>query len=384
MTALPANSSSTGVTLIGPTAARYKGGIAQFTSRLAEELSSGRRLQFISWHQLYPYFLAKRDFEDKVSAARISDVPAAMLLGYMNPLSWRRAAAEIAQFGSQRIVFTWAHPVHAPVYLALIFWLRRWSASSELILLCHNVKPHEQFFGAAALTRAVAARMDRLAVHGSSERDAATNLVPGKPVSTLYLPLFDRLAMSDSDEGDVSERENTILFFGIIRPYKGLDLLLRALAVLRPKLPRIRLLIAGELFGFPPGEPDPLELVEELGLADAVETDIRYIPNEDVGKIFSRAALAVFPYRSATQSGAIATAYANGVPVVATRVGSIPDVVEEGVSGYLAEPEDVPSLAAAIERCFSTPPPRSSVRKFARRFSWKRYAAALCGEEEAE
>lgn len=363
--------------LIGPTAQRYKGGIAQFSSRLAEELSRRGPLMFITWYQIYPYFLSRRDFIDRVSLDRISGVESEPILGYMNPLSWFKAARAIRKFDPATIVFTWTHPVHAPVYLLLLYLLRR-STSAKIVVLCHNVMPHENAPGGRWLSRRIFNGADRLVVHGSSERELAAKIVGDTKVTSLYLPLFDRLKATEI--GSCETSKFTLLFFGIIRYYKGLDILLRAMPSIRESFPDVRLKIAGEHFSPGEGDSSPLALIEELGLSEVVETDIRYIPNEEVGEIFNSAALAVFPYRSATQSGVVATAYANSVPVVATRVGSIPDMVADGVSGYLAEPESPESLASAVKLFFRNPISREQVAEFAQRFSWNKYVDELLNE----
>jgi len=368
------------VVLLGPSAETWKGGIAQFTSRLAEELGRRADLEYFSWTEIYPKFLLRREFRDTVSSQATTSARAQFVLGYLNPLSWLRLARLIRRFDPDLILLTWSHPVHAPVYLCLQWLLGR---DRPVQFICHNVLPHEPFFGARLLTRWCLRKSERLIVHGTSEQRAIASLPATKPeILELFLPLHDFFGERLPRRGNGHD----LLFFGHIRPYKGLDVLLRAMPRVRERFPNVRLTIAGELFysgdtAAADAKSNPLALIDQLGLGATVSTDIRYIPNEQIAELMSRADVCVFPYRSATQSGGITVAFAYGVPVVSTRVGGIPDVVVEGQSGLLVEPDDAEGLANALISILENPITTDSVDRIAASLSWERYVARILSRE---
>lgn len=370
--------------LVGPSSERFKGGIAQFTSHLAERLSKRTVLRFYSWYQPYPAFLTSRDFADKASKTSTGNINANFLLGYMNPVSWWQFVKELKGFKAETICITWIHPVQAPVF-ALLTLLIKLLTDSELVFICHNMLPHESFKGERILTRIGLAGADRLIVHSESERKQARELFKKKQITSSFLPLHNFFSTANSSDKPKKPADSEILrllFFGVIRYYKGLDVLIKAMAIVIKQNPNIYLRIVGEKFvknGAVRSDEDPSQLIESLGLGDFVETNFRYVPNEEVPVLFEWADVAVFPYRSATQSGPITLAYSYNVPVISTRTGGIPDVVEDGVSGYLVEPNDEQALAEGILKYANHAIDSSSVKAFAKKLSWDNYLNLLLG-----
>lgn len=365
------------IVLLGSTAERYKGGIAQFTRYLADCLGTIGTVHFFSWYQLYPPLLARK-FVDSVSKVSPGKTQAEFILGYLHPLSWLRFVRKVRKLNPDMILISWIHPVHAPVYLFLNWYLKRYT-KAELVYVCFNVTPHESFFGARWLTRLGLSAADRYIVHGRSEEDQLRKLFPKKSITRLFLPLRNFYGEIPVTSSPANPKE--LLFFGMIRSYKGLDILLQAMPLVLRRHPETRLRIVGELFyekkrgfdRFLQQEENPLDLIQKLGLEKVVETDLRYIGNEEIPAVFSRAAVCVFPYRSATQSGVVAVAYGYNVPVIATRVGGLPDVVIHGQSGYLAEPGSVSDLAEKINLFLDRPLNPKQVREVAEKLSWERY-----------
>ena len=365
------------VVVLGPSSERYKGGIAQFTRYLVDTLRHSSTVEFYSWYQMYPPFLISRDFNDAVSQSEVGESDANYTLGYLNPLSWLVTAYKMSQQRPEKTYLTWIHPVHAPVYIFLCFFLKLFS-KGQISFICHNVLPHESFPGARVLTKLCLSFADELIVHGKSEAKQAEEL-GAKNIQTLFLPLHNFFQKTDTDKKVLIESDSTtttLLAFGNIRHYKGVDLLLHALHGLKDEHPHLRLHIAGELFYEKDNSIDIPKLVQELQLSDIVQLDLRYIPNEEIPHIFEQADLAVFPYRSASQSGSLTVAYSFGVPVIATKVGGLPDVVIEGESGYLADPT-VESLQQSIRRFLRNPICEEQVLRVADSLSWERYVHLL-------
>jgi glycosyltransferase involved in cell wall biosynthesis len=362
------------IAIIGPSSEKYKGGIAHFTTCLADALEKKSDVLFISWSILYPPFVSKRNFLDRTSKHKVGNSKAEFILNYVNPLSWIRAVHRLRKFKGDKIVFSWVHPVHSPVYITLLILLRLFSRS-ELVMQCHNVQPHESFPGAKILSSMVFRLAHSLTVHSSSEKAKLLKQVPGKKILQLFHPVYEFPEGTDPATVDINCENYQLLFFGIIREYKGLDLLLSALKQVIEHNPNVKLTIAGECFD----EKNNRALknqVMEIGLAKSVDLDLRYIPNEEVSNYFKRADLVVLPYRSATSSGPLTLAYHFKKPVVATNVGGLSDYVIEGKSGYLCE-ANAASIAQAILKTIDNPIKEQDIEQHAQSFSWDHYAEKL-------
>lgn len=361
------------VVLIGPSAEKQKGGIAHFTSSLAQALDKECQLLFISWSRLYPPFLTKRNFTDTQSKQKCFDLTAKFLLSYVNPLSWLRTVKAIATFKADKVLLSWVHPIHAPIYLVLIPLIRVFN-KSDIILLCHNVEPHELFWGARLISKLVFQHVDSIVVHSTSEETKLKQVQSNLKIIKLFHPIYDFLPLSNQMTSTKGEGCR-LLFFGLIRPYKGLDLLLGALEQLIKEKHKVKLTIAGECFS---EEANNL-LVQEVsqrGLDEHVRLELRYIPNERVADYFLDCDLVILPYRSATSSGPLMMALHFGKPVIATNVGGIPDYIVDGKNGVLCEP-DINSIADGIIQGISNVWSASEIKECAKLFTWPRYVSAI-------
>lgn len=163
-------------------------------------------------------------------------------------------------------------------------------------------------------------------------------------VAVGFHPVYATYTHSDEYQPrDFSQAR--LLFFGLIKPYKGLDLLLRAMPMILKELPDARLTIAGDVYG----KADPyLQLIRKLGIEHAVQKVFRFVDDAEIAGFFQTATLCVLPYKSATQSGVIAVANAFGLPVLATDVGGLGEYIDPGSDGLLVPPDDPTALAEAV------------------------------------
>ncbi|MEV5830796.1 glycosyltransferase family 4 protein [Spirillospora sp. NPDC052242] len=357
------------IAIVGP-AFPYKGGGAHHTTELAHRLAAaGHDVVIESWRAQYPSFLYPG--QQTIDAPEGEPFP-----GTRHRLDWRRPDGWWRTGRSLRsrdlTVLAVLSPVQVPSYLSILAGLGR---RAPVVALCHNVLPHERKPYDVPLMRRLLRRVNGVLVHSEAQAELARGLT-ARPVRVAEMPAH--LPAAPGAPGDTAARADGVrrrlLFFGIVRPYKGLDVLLRALA----KGPDdVALTVAGEFWG---GLDDTEKLIGELGLASRVELRPGYVPAADVPGLFADADALILPYRTATASQNVWMAHEYGVPVIATDVGGFAGQVRDGVDGLICAPDDVASLAAALDRFYAPGEPerlRSGVRPADHGPLWDAYVAAL-------
>lgn len=351
------------IAIIGP-AHPYKGGIAQHTTELAHRLTAaGHDVDIISWRMQYPFFYPGQQFVDEPELPLHKNTK--HVLSWRNPAGWAKWGKRLRAY--DRVVFVWWVPtIHAPVYWGMLKALGK--KRPPVTLICHNVLPHEPRPGDRKLTAAVLKRCDQVIVHGHSQAKLAEQL-SGKPVTALPLPL-PHLKISKKAKKGVT---NELLFFGFVRPYKGVDVLLKALK----QVPDINLTIAGEIWG---DAKTYTKLIDELKLEDRVTLKNGYVPANQLAELITDADAVVLPYRSGTASWNVNMAFAYGTPVISTKVGSLSEQVRDGKDGILCEPDSVEWLAQAIKSFYEPGTPeklRKNVPAISADNDWNRYVLAI-------
>jgi glycosyltransferase involved in cell wall biosynthesis len=358
------------ICLVGP-AYPYRGGISHFTQMLALAMDGAHETRIVGFSRLYPSILfpGKTQYETQGARVRVESVRA---IDSINPFSWRRAARVMRDFAPDLVVVQWWHPFFAPALRGVLGRFLR-VRRVPVVFLCHNVLPHEGSRLDRVLARWGFAKADAFLVQSTEDRARLLAIRPDAPVDVHPHPVYSQFAHGGVDR-DGARRQlgvsgRVLLFFGLIRAYKGLPTLLRAFARVADRLDAT-LVVAGEFYE----DRRPYDaLVAELGIGARVRIIDRYVPDDEVAVYFRAADLAVLPYTSATQSGIVQTAFAFELPVVVTAVGGLPDVVDDGVTGYVVPPGDPQALAAAIERFFAPGTGErmaAAIRAQADRFSW--------------
>ena len=251
--------------------------------------------------------------------------------------SWHATSKKIAAFDPDLVILPWWVTYWAPMYAYLLFSLKK--KGIKVIFLCINVFDHEDNALKKLLTKLVLGRVDSIIVHSEQEKNTALQINPGATVKKHLLPLFVYDTVSICRSGSRLH----LLFFGLVRPYKGLDTLIRAVGILKGY--DISLKIAGEFWD---GKAEILKLAREIDISDKVEIIDRYIPDGEMSLFFSWADIVVLPYKKTITSGIIATAYGFKKPVLATNVGGFHEVVKDGYTGKLVPPDDPKALADGI------------------------------------
>jgi glycosyltransferase involved in cell wall biosynthesis len=343
------------VTLLGP-AHPFRGGLAHHTTLLYRAFARRGPARLVSFTRQYPRWLFPGASDRDTSAAPLAAPEAERLLDPLDPRSWWATARTIAAPPPDLLVVPWWLAYWAPSLGTVVRRVRRLAPRTRIVFVCHNVVPHERTPLSAPLTRWALAPGDAYVVHAQEQAAALRALLPAAVVRVTPHPLYDMFVPAEMPARAAARAALGLpadapvaLFFGFIRPYKGLDDLLAALPAACAAVPGLRLLVAGESWGDP---RDHLARAGALGLGDAVTFVNRYIPNEEVAPYFAAADVAVLPYREATGSGVAALAYGFGLPVIATAVGGLGEIVTGEVSGLLVPPGDPAALAAALARYF--------------------------------
>lgn len=365
------------IAVVGPVYP-FRGGIAHYTTLLAAHLSAQHETRLYSFEQMYPQWLYPGRSQIDPSERPLAAVEARRWLIPYWPFSWQRTTRDWSVWQPERVIIQWWVPFMAPMTAWLLSQARRLGIHSTLI--CHNVLPHEEKAIDARLIRFALGRADQLVTHGQPDRERALKLLPHAQVKVAALPSYAGLRAGDwthdRARAELSLTCPTLLFFGFVRPYKGLLDLLDALPAVLAEID-VELLVVGEIWG---DAALYRERVLALGLTERVRFVDRYVSNEEAALYFAAADLAVLPYRDATGSAVLQLAFGLGVPVVATRTGGMSEAVEDGVTGLLVTPGDVAGLSRSIVRYFRedcSAAFRAAIERSQQRFGWDRLIAVM-------
>jgi glycosyltransferase involved in cell wall biosynthesis len=363
------------IALIGP-AHPYKGGGARHTTELAHRLAgAGHDVIIESWRAQYPRRLYPG--QQTVDVAEGEPYPRThRRLAWYRPDGWLAAGRRLKT--ADLVVFALLTPLQVPPYLAVMAGLGRQPKRPRTAVIAHNVLPHERRPGDVALTKALLTHVDTVITHSAAQAAQAREMAPGATVRTVrippHLPATDRQNHEAERSSVPAPAQCHLLFFGIVRPYKGLDVLLRALA---GGPAHVTLTVAGEFWG---GTEPTEKLIADLGLRDRVTLRPGYVPAAEIPALFGAADALVMPYREATASQNALLAFAHGVPVITTTAGALAEAVRDGVDGLTCAPGDADDLArvlAAISRPGALEALRSGIKVVDPEPSWASYLQAL-------
>jgi len=370
--------------LIGPTYP-FRGGIAHYTTLLCKTLrQQGHEVKFISFVRQYPNFLfpGKTDKDPSESPVTVKDVD--YIIDSLNPLSWLKAARELIRFRPHMVIIPWWVAFWAPQFLTIAKLVKS-CIPVELVFLCHNVVEHEANVVKRLASKMVLSTADRLVTHSAEESRKLRQLL-GKRVTVVtafhptYAELSDTAMTKDEAKRQLGLSGKVLLFFGFVRQYKGLDVALQAMPDVLAKQ-KATLLVVGEFWR---NKEFYLNLIRELDIGQSVRIVDEYIPNEEVGQYFAAADLVIQPYHSASGSGICQIAFGLGRPVIATSVGSLPEVVKDRINGRLVPPGDAKTLADAIVESLQTEVLQGLTENAAntkQKFSWEKMAEILCSQQ---
>jgi glycosyltransferase involved in cell wall biosynthesis len=373
------------IALVGPTYP-FRGGISHYTTLLCRALARKHDVRFYALRRQYPRLLfpGKTQIDRSNVALR---VPHRACVDSVNPYTWLATAVRILRFRPDVVLYSWWHPFFAPAF-GTIAHLARWFGRIPSCFLCHNALPHESTLIDRLLLRYVFSSGRVFITHSRQDHDDLKAMRPGAIVHRNPHPTYEIFAADQVLPANVAkqqlqlQKKRVLLFFGFVRAYKGLDVLLESMGKLPPD-EDYHLLVVGEFYEDVEKYRKQLDALRERRQLTLVD---RYVPNEEISLYFSAADVLMVPYLSATQSGVIQIAYAFLKPVVATTVGGIPEVVEDGRTGYLVPPGDPSAMAGAVRRCFEEGGPdrfEAAIAQENAKYSWERMVEtieAVCAE----
>jgi glycosyltransferase involved in cell wall biosynthesis len=337
------------IAIVG-TAYPLRGGISHYNALLYQELAKSHLVEIITFKRQYPSILFPGKTQ-KETEGELLRVPSEERVDSINPFNWLAVGNDLARRAPDLIIFKYWLPFFGPCFGTIARRARR-NGRTRVVYICDNVVPHEKRPGDAAFTRYAFGAADGFIVQSDIvERDLLAFL-PGARYRKVPHPVYNifgtRMDKAQARAALGVRAERILLFFGYVRPYKGLTVLLDALAEVRTRMD-VHLMVVGEFYD---DEQKYREQINRLGLASVVTLNADYVANDRVGTYFSASDAVVLPYLSATQSGIAQIAYNFDRPVIATDVGGLGEVVLNGKTGFLVPPGDPAALAGAIRRFY--------------------------------
>ena len=366
------------IVILGPAFPLRGGGMATFNERLARQLQEEKNEVIIYTFSLqYPSFLFPGTSQYSGEAAP-TDITIKVKINSINPANWFRVGNELKTLKPDLLIVRYWLPFMAPC-LGTILRVVKKNHHTKILCIADNVIPHEKRLGDALLTRYFVKPVDAFVTMSEKVMSDLQQFTKKPAVCTVH-PLYDNFgaALSKTDARvylALPVNEKIILFFGFIRQYKGLDLLLAAMKILKDKQFEVKLLIAGEFYD---DKKKYDELIDALGVADRLFLRTSFIAGSEVKYYLSAADFVIQPYRHATQSGVTPLAYHFEKPMLVTNVGGLPALVPDGKAGLIAEP-NAASIAEKIMLLYGLGEDHflPQLRAEKKKYSWRQFLEVI-------
>ena len=369
------------IVIVGP-AHPLRGGLATYNERLARELQKKNRVTLLTFSLQYPNFLfpGQSQFSDD---AQPEDLNIDIALNSVNPLNWISVGLKYKRIKPDVIIFRYWMPFFGPCFGTFARMVKS-NGHTQILAITDNIIPHERRFFDTPFNQYFLPGLDGAVAMSRKVLEDLQQFPLRKPVGkTAYHahPLYDNFGLREDrnqacDALGLDPAHRYLLFFGFIRHYKGLDLLLEAMALLPKSLSDVKLLVAGEYYE----DAAPYDsIIAKHKLEDRVVLHTKFIPNGDVRLYFSACALVAQPYRNATQSGVSQVAYHFELPMIITNVGGLSELVPHEEAGWVCDPT-AEALSSAIEAMFEgnrLETMRANIHILKQQFSWPSMVGAL-------
>jgi glycosyltransferase involved in cell wall biosynthesis len=364
------------ISLIGPFPP-FHGGISDFNLALSNELNKTHDLQIINYSTQYPIFLfpGKTQYKDDVDESPRSE----QVLSSINPFTWRKTANRIIEFQPTIVVIHYWMPFFAPALRKIAILLKK-KNDIKIIAICHNLTPHEKHGFNQLFTKMFLNKIDRFVVMSESVKSDLIKIIPNAEYRLTPHPIYN--IFGNTIDRNIARQilgiktKNVILYFGLIREYKGLDILLNSIPKIKQELKDFIVIIAGECYE---KTEKYYDIIEKLQILESVDLKLKFIPDNEVSEYFSATDVVVLPYRTATQSGITQIAYNFDRPVIVSDVGGLAEIVLNGKTGYVVKP-DSNEFAKAIVKYFKEDKFdefSNNIRTHKQLFSWEKFVDNL-------
>ncbi len=339
------------IAFIGP-GYPWRGGISEFIMKMAEKAHQQKHdVKVFSLIKQYPKLLFPG--KDQIEYSDMS-FPFHIIKSFTpyNPLTWNCGIQEVINWNPDLVILKYWIPLFAPMYGYILRKLHQ-RKNIKILYVIDNIDFHEKWAFAKTLTRYALKRADYLVSMSKTVNDSIFQIIPEyshNRVISLFHPNYEIERVPDDQIKECFSslnlpKKKTILFFGYIKKYKGLDILIKSFKKVISQIDDIQLLIAGEVYG---NDSLYTDLIKENGLESHIAFHNHFIKKEDVAKYFAVADVVVQPYRSATQSGISLLAFSYYKPVISTNTGGLTEIIQSNKNGILVPVENENALADAI------------------------------------
>jgi len=367
------------IVLLG-TAWPLRGGLASYNERLATEFQNqGHNVQIITFSLQYPSFLfpGKTQYSDSPKPAHLN---ISAEVNSINPINWWTVGRKLRKQNPDLLIIKYWLPFMSPCFSTIAAMVRK-NKHTQIVSILDNIIPHEKRLGDFFLSKLFVKKIHAFVAMSDQVMDDLGQFDTQKKRILSPHPLFDNFGAAVSREEALEKIKlnpafRYVLFFGFIRDYKGLDLLLEAMADDEIRKMPIRLLVAGEYYN---NEEQYQKIIKKFGIENQIILHNDFIADEDVRYYFCAADLIAQPYKTATQSGVTQIAYHFEKPMLVTNVGGLPEIVPHGKVGYVVEPEPKP-ISKAIISFFKEEKSNDFlpyIRTEKKKYSWSRLTQSI-------
>ena len=359
----------------------YRGGIATHSYILYENLiKQNHDVMVVNYLKQYPSFLfpGKNQFDINDLGVKNQSL---RLINTMSPKTWKQASETIVDYNPDVVIFRFWNPFFAISLGSIAKYLKKKNFSKPLLSICDNIIPHENFLGSSLLTKFYLKYIDGFVVQSETVKNELESLKKDAKIVKRFHPIYDiygdRKNKTESKKQLGIKSKHVILFFGIIREYKGLDILIESINILKNKLDDFHLLIVGECYE---NINKYLSLINQFELNHLVTFINEYVSEKDISKYFSCSDVVVLPYKTASQSGVIQIAYNFNTPVVTTDVGGLSEYIDDGNTGVLVESKNPIQLSEVlydnlVNDCFNQF--SKNIEDYKKKFSWEYFIEGI-------
>jgi glycosyltransferase involved in cell wall biosynthesis len=354
----------------------FRGGIAQFNAAIYRELEKQHEVKAYTFKRQYPDFLFPGETQYVTEQDQVDEIPATRILDTINPFSYASTAKAIKREQPDVLIMKYWMTFFAP---SLGWVAKRLKKNTVTICVLDNLIPHEKRFFDTAFNRFFVKQIDGFVVMSDKVLEDLLLTHPTANYLRIDHPLYDHFGAIQGKSNackhlNLNPEKKYALFFGFIRDYKGLDLLIDAMKTVSED---VELIVAGEVYGsFQKYE----QQIAQAGLSNRIHVFNRYISDAEVAQFYGAADVCVLPYKSATQSGITAISFHFEVPIIATNVGGLAETVKHQKTGVVVDSPDSSLIATAINTYFKEDLKEAMVteiQQYKQEHSWKKFAEQL-------